>query len=359
MSTSALHHTAPVETPQIIDLAGLPDYVVIVIDGVRFDSKKVVDHLQTRPARHITQASGHSETLVDINETSLAGKRTVTLTSLTHNGKLYIGNSCYDSHLAERELMRYSHVLQPDVTPVDLGSLTADTIILMDNVKIKAGKLYKLLVRAENKGEILPVKQQKFNFAVIDKAEDHAISGQVAIEGLKASGVYWFNGREFDGDDIEQLIMLNLRKVDPRSPHQRLTDTVTARWEAQKAEAKVFHKKYPKLTKLILVILAGYMLFDTLHQLGNPSNVATLNLLHYLQDPANGFTAYNEIFGNINTHQQFATINLAFMAGGAWLGYHDFGGRSKYSGTIGMIVGILVSRVAQFLVVLVIAAMMH
>ena len=348
-----------VETPQIIDLASLPDYAIIVIDGLRFDAKKVLDLMADEQHQYLVVATPHDEPLVNVNETNLAGRRTILLSELAVGGEVYIGTKCFQTRPLGNYLMDFWHNLQPDATPVDLGSLTADTIILMDNVKIQAGKLYKLLVRAENKGQILPVKQPKFDVRVIDTAEDLAISGQVNIEAFRASDVYWLNGQEFTADDIEQLILLNLRKVDPRSPRQRLTDSVTSWWTKQKADAVAFHKKHPKLVLAILVIVTGYMLFDTLRELGTPSNVATLNLLHYLQDPANGFTAYNEIFGNISTHKQLATINLAFMAGGAWLGYHDFRGGSKYSGTFGMIVGILVSRVVQFLVVLVIAAMMH
>lgn len=344
---------------QPIDMASLPDYVVIVIDGIRLDAKKVLDLMGSDQMQYFAVAQSHNETLTYVNATSLVGKRTILLSELVVNDKLYMGTTCFSARFAQRYFMQEQHALQPEPTPVDLGSITAETIILVGNAKIKAGKLYKLLAKTESKGQIAPVTQPKFNFSVIDTVEDRGIHGRVSIESLIADGVYWFNGKEFDGIDIDRLIDLNLRKLDPRSPRQRLTDSVTASWKRFKTDAKALHKQHSMLMAVILVIITGYLLLDTAYTLSNPSNVATLNLLHYLQDPANGFTAYNEILRGVSLDKQFTTINLTFMAIGGWMGYHDFSGSHKYSGPIGALIGILVSRVVQFLVVIVIASTLH
>lgn len=349
-----------------INLATLPDFAIIVVDGIRLDATKVIELLETPESRHAIQACTHDKALASVIETALFGHRTILLEELAMDEKLYLGDACYDKLLVEHELMRYAHILQPTPTPVDLGSLPAETIILVDNHRVAAGKLCKLLIKAENTGQILPVARPKFEARVIDTAKDCGIDGQVSIEGLMASNVYWLNGQEYDGDDIERLIILNTRKLDPRSHLTRFTDSVDARWEALKANARGWYVKHPRLTRLGIIALTLFLMVDAVRMFSLPVTTVTSNLLAHLQDPTNGYNAVVAALNGVDMHTQIFMINAAFTLVGGFLGYfstQSIPAKSRQDATlnalVGVFIGVLASRFVQFLVVTAFAAMLH
>lgn len=347
---------------QFVDLASLPEHVVLELDGIRFDAKKVIAALTQEDIRRQLQAfTFPTDSVIDVSQSQFSGRRTIPLYGLAKDGYVRITINKVIFNLPVTGVERYiwdnRSALAAKPTPVDLNTLPENARVQLENIVVSAHKLRQLVLK---KLTGTPAENRKFQLCEVDSAEDtNLYHDMVTLESLSADGVYAIGAHEYNRDEVEQLLILNARKLSPRSPRQRLTDSVTASWEHFKTDAKAFHKKHPKLTTALLVIVVGYLLLDTAYTLSNPSNVATLNLLHYLQDPANGFTAYNEILEGISTHKQFATINLTFMAIGGWMGYHDFSGSHKYSGPIGALIGIIVSRVVQFLVVIVIAAMLH
>jgi hypothetical protein len=349
---------------QIVDMASLPDYVVLTVDGIRFDAKKIISLMAGEEMQYVLQASQHDRLLMHVNETSLAGRRTIPLRELVVDGKLYTDNKCFDLHLIETRMMGIQQTLEAEPTPVDLGSLPSETIITVDNHKVKAGKLYKLLIAAENKGQILPVKQSKFDASVIDTAEDRGFTfGYVSLDSLKIDDVYWLNGQEFDGIDIERLIDLNLRKLSPNSPYRSFVYSMKTTREGFEADAKAFHKKYSGLTMLLITLLTASVAIRILKFTDLVDTIGR-NMLVYMQGyvvGTYGNTPTAIALGGSNMELALGLIDLVFIALGSYVGYHITHKSRKplLNIPLGVLAGILVFRGVQLIVFVAFASTLH
>lgn len=346
---------------QIVDLATLSDHVVLTVDGIRLDAVKVLSELASEEMQHILQASPHDLLLVSASETVLFGQRTIPLRDLATNGKLYMGNKCFDLHLIETRLMGIRQLLEPKPTPVDLETLPADATVTLDNIVVNAHKLRQLALK---KLTGTPAENRKFQLVEIDSAKDTGLyHNKVTLEHLSADDVYVIGAHEYERIEVEQLLIFNARKLSPKNILQRFTDSVKADWEGFKAEANAWYEKHPLLSKLLIVVLTASVAIRIL-KFTDLVDVIGRNMLGYMQesilDP-NGNVATSVILGNSNMEVALGLIDLVFIAFGGYIGYRITRKSNKPLRNIpfGVLAGILVFRGVQLIVFVAFASTLH
>lgn len=352
---------AALANKQIVDLATLPDHAVLTVDGIRLDVVKVRSELANERVQYILQAQRHDLLLVNVSETALFGQRTVPLRELATNGKLYMGNKCFDLHLVETHLMGNRQPLEPKPTPVDLETLPAGATVTLDNLVVSAHKLRQLVLK---KLTGTPAENRKFQLVEIDSAEDTGLyHNKVTLERLSADDVYAIGAHEYNRDEVEQLLILNARKLSPKSVLQRFTDFVKADWEGIKAQASAWHETHPVLSKLLIVVLTASVAIRIL-KFTDLVDVIGRNMLGYMQesilDP-NGNIATSVILGNSNMEVALGLIDLVFIAFGGYIGYRITRKSNKPLRNIpfGVLAGILVFRGVQLIVFVAFASTLH
>ncbi len=275
--------------------------------------------------------------------------------------------------------------------PIDLASFPADTVVTANGAAFDLSKVVAMMrqntrllqaTRSEVMTLSIPADATDFNGRRVIALEDLAYGGMLRIDAPTGSKPEL----DYDINLVVNMMAKNRNSLMPKQAQVDAADydSPASRWQQLNTRFQQIRRSTSKRTapgsgvqtqdsliaklkknigiglNLGLMIFVGLLVLDIVNTMVDPANMATANLLQFLQDPTNGYTAAAATLRGIDPKHQLELVNLVFIIMGGSFGF-DFARRYTNGSLaiIGIVLGILVFHGIQFLTMIGLAILMH